>query len=350
MPTPAFVLRLAAAIKGGWLRAYPGIVVSVAIAAIAHYLTSRLPPPFGVTLIALALGAAVGNLLPNRERLVPGLLLARGHGLRLGIVLLGAQVTIADVARTGRVAFGAVAFCLVFAIVLVVMFSRFLGVSRNLTLLIAVGTAICGNTAIVAASPILGAEDEEISFAVGTITIFGTLALLVFPLTAVLFDIPELAMGYWTGLAVNDTSQVVAVGAAHSAVALEIATVVKLLRNSFLAPVLMILAAIHASRPATPDRKQAGALVPSIVRAFPMFVFGFLGMAVARSLGVVDSGLAQRLGDVTHWLVATAIAAVGMGTIVSTLRRIGVRPFLVGLGAAALLSSVALVIALSIGH
>src|SRR5690606_27919571 len=110
--------------------------------------------------------------------------------------------------------------------------ARAFGVETRLALLLAVGTAVCGNSAIVATAPVIDAEDREIGIAVGTITMFGTVALFVFPVVAFALRMADSVFGFWAGLSINDTSQVVAAAAAYSAEALEPATVVKLVRNT----------------------------------------------------------------------------------------------------------------------
>jgi uncharacterized integral membrane protein (TIGR00698 family) len=207
-------------------------------------------------------------------------------------------------------------------------------------LLIGVGTAVCGNSAIIATAPVVKAEEREVSFAVATITLFGTLALFFYPLLGSTLHLSDATFGMWSGVAINDTSQVVAAGAAYSPVARDVATVVKLVRNTLMAP-LILLIALWWSRTANAALNEA-ATRDGIVRAFPLFVLGFLAMAVLRTIGVIDPRLAQLLDELAKVCILVAVAAVGLGTRVGLLRAIGPAPFVLGLGGAALLAILSL--------
>lgn len=319
-------------------RTLPGLGLAAAVAAVAFGLAQVLPPTLGPVLIAVVLGLIVGNLVTLTPLTAPGLDVASKRVLRIGVVLLGARLTVADVASIGGPAVGVVVLCMAAAFLTVAVASRIAGVPPRLAVLIGVGTAVCGNSAIVATSPIIEAEDREISFAVATITIFGTAALLLFPVLALVVDMPDRVFGFWAGLSINDTSQVVAAGAAYSAEALEVATVVKLVRNAFMAPLILLIAWWAARGPAS-----GGADVRhSALQAFPLFLLGFLALAGLRSLGVLSDELAADFGTAATVLITVAIAAVGCSTRIDQLRQVGIRPFLVGFGAAVTLTVVGL--------
>jgi uncharacterized integral membrane protein (TIGR00698 family) len=337
-----------------WSRNLPGLGLAVAVAGLAFVLAQVLPPTLGPVLIAVLLGLAVGNLVTLPEATGPGLGVAGTRVLRLGVVLLGARLTVADVASIGGPAVGVVVLCMTAAFLTVAVASRIVGVPPRLAALIGVGTAVCGNSAIVATAPIIDAEEREISFAVATITIFGTAALLLFPLLASLVELPDRVFGFWAGLSINDTSQVVAAGAAYSAEALEVATVVKLVRNAFMAPLILLIAWWAARRPAVvvgPDGATGTAadVRGSAAQAFPLFLLGFLALAGLRSLGVLGDDLADGFGRAATVLITVAIAAVGCRTRIDQLRQVGTRPFLVGFGAAVTLAVVGLVFATWLG-
>jgi uncharacterized integral membrane protein (TIGR00698 family) len=207
-------------------------------------------------------------------------------------------------------------------------------------ILIGVGTAVCGNSAIIATAPVVKADERDVSFAVATITIFGTLAVFLYPLFGTLLHLSNAAFGVWTGVAVNDTSQVVAASAAYSPESRDIATVVKLVRNTLMAPLILLIALwwsrVDASA-ATGERARAGAL-----KAFPLFVLGFLAMAVLRTTGVFDAASARLLDEVAKVCILLALSAVGLSTRLGLLRAVGPAPFLLGLGAGALLAALSL--------
>ena len=317
----------------------PGLGLAVAVAAVAVLLGRFAPPTIGPVLIAVILGLVVGNLVSLPAATAPGLGIASKRVLRIGVVLLGARLTLSDVASIGGPAVGVVIACMTAAFLTVALASRLAGVPPRLATLIGVGTAVCGNSAIVATAPIIDAEDREISFAVATITIFGTAALLLFPVIASVVDLPDRVFGFWAGLSINDTSQVVAAGAAYSDEALEVATVVKLVRNAFMAPLILLIAWWSARQAA--GRGDAD-VRRSASKAFPLFLVGFLALAVLRSLGVLTDDVAAGFGSAATLLITVAIAAVGLSTRVGDLRQVGPRPFLVGFGASVTLAVVGL--------
>jgi uncharacterized integral membrane protein (TIGR00698 family) len=330
----------------GWVRRMaPGLLLALAVAAGAGIVALGLPATIGPVLLAVVGGLVIGNAVRLPPVTAPGLGLASKRILRLGVVLLGARLTLGDVVGIGVPAIGVVVLCLLIAGAVVALAARITGIPPRLAVLIGVGTAICGNSAIMATAPAIDAEQREISFAVATITVFGTLALLTFPLIGHLTGMSDAVFGFWAGLAINDTSQVVAGGAAYSSQALDVATVVKLVRNTFIAPVVL-LAGVWAARRHV---HAGGATRGSVRSAFPVFVLGFLALAVLRSVGLIGDELAEVLGVVATTAITIAIAAVGLSTRLQDLRSIGIRPFAVGMTAAVALAAVALGFATLLG-
>ncbi len=223
------------------------------------------------------------------------------------------------------------------------------------------GTAICGNSAIIATAPVIEARDEEVSFAVATITLFGTLAVIIYPLLGHLLGFSDLEFGMWAGTAVNDTSMVVAAGAAYSNAALDIATVVKLTRNTLMVPAVLLIGIFYARarRDATRDQPVEGAGRTGSAPVVPWFVVGFLAMALIRTAGVAAGILPQDLAhpgnlqagatilgiadDLSKLAILMALSAIGLGTSLAAMRRTGPRPFVAGLLGATVLAIFSLV-------
>jgi uncharacterized integral membrane protein (TIGR00698 family) len=200
---------------------------------------------------------------------------------------------------------------------------------------------VCGNSAIIATAPVIGARGREVAYAVATITLFGTLAVLVYPAIGHLLGLGDTAFGLWSGIAVNDTSQVVAASASYSARALEVATVVKLIRNAMMAPLLVLIAWQWARRTGREHGTTSG-----LRRAVPLFVLGFVAMAALRTVGLVDASLAGILDGEARWLILVALAGVGLSIRLGELRSVGPRPLAVGL-ATAVAAGVATITAIS---
>ena len=262
--------------------------------------------------------------------LEPGLQLAAQRVLRLGIILLGARLSLAEIARIGLPATGLIVVTMATSFAVVLVVSRLLRVESRLALLIAVGSAVCGNTAIVATAPVIGARAWEIAYAVATITLFGTLAVFLYPAIGRAFAIPQPAFGLWAGVAVHDTSQVIATSAAYGPDALDVATVVKLIRNALMAPMLFLIATGWAARgEAAVDSVRRG-----MGRAVPLFVLGFLLLAALRTVGAIDGAQAATLDIAARALILVALAAVGMSIRVGELRETSWRPIAVGFSVA----------------
>ena len=322
-----------------WLRRIaPGVLAAAAVAIVARLGAMFLPSAVSEVLLAVLIGVVVANsgLLPAAAG--PGIAFAVQRILRLGIILLGARLSLFDVAQIGAGALLLVVLTMTVAFSAALLAGRIAHIPPRLALLIGVGTAVCGNSAIVATAPVIDAEEREVSFAVATITLFGTLAVFLYPLIGHALGLTSQTFGTWAGVAVNDTSQVVAASAAFSPEARDIATVVKLVRNTLMAPLIVLIAWWWArQQPVAEKDVRAGAL-----RAFPLFVIGFLFMALLRTTGLIDRASAAPIDEVARACILVALAGVGLSTRVAQLRSIGVRPFLVGFGTAAVLASLSL--------
>ena len=339
----------------------PGLLVALVLAWLSFWLSDFIgvtllkfeKTPVSAVMLAILLGLIISAVASLPAVLKPGFSFAVKKVLRLGIILLGIRLTIFDVFRLGAYGVPIVALCVVGAWFLTTRVSRWLNLPERLGILIAVGTAICGVSAIVATCPAIDAEDEEVAYAVAVITIFGLLATLVYPYLAhAIFGGDALKVGLFLGTSVHDTSQVVGAAGVYadmfsSPLALDVATVTKLVRNVSMAVVIPFVAFTYARR----TRSHSGeAQKASFLRLLPLFVLGFLIVAVIRSVG--DAGLegeGEAFGkwDQLAWdgiisftkswagrLLVVALAGVGLSTDFRTLKGLGIKPFLVGLGAA----------------
>src|SRR5262245_11710814 len=332
--TPTAVGRFAVGVA--WLRSVvSGVTLAIGVALVARVAARWLPSVVSEVALALVLGLVIAARWELPAATAPGLRFASQRILRFGIVLLGARLLLSDVAAVGLGVLGLVLLCMSVALGVALLIGRTLGLPPRLALLIGVGTAVCGNSAIVATAPVVGAEEREVGFAVATITLFGTLAVVVYPLIGHALGLADAVFGTWAGVAVNDTSQVVATGAAFSPAARDVATVVKLLRNTLMAPLILLIA----------WRWQAGDDAASrrgVRRAFPPFVLGCLALALARTFGLITAPVAATLDEVARACLVIALAAVGLTTRLDRLRATGAAPFWLGLGTSSVLAILAL--------
>jgi len=326
------------------MRHLPGLALLLAIAAPAMMIQSQITVSGKTVISAVAIAIVIGVLLRNLvglpETCKPGVGLAVKRLLRIGIALLGAQLSLGQVLRTGGKAVLVVAACIVLAILVVRFLSMRMGLSDRLGTLLGVGTSICGVSAIVATAPAIEAKQEETSLAVATITVFGLLAVVIYPILGRVLGLTDGFFGTWAGTAVNDTSQVVATGLIYSQRAGEVATVVKLTRNLFMAPVIVVLSStfLARARAAGSATERKGGV--SLKTAVPGFVLGFVAMAVLNSLGAFPPAALDLIRTASAWLIVIALAGVGVETNLASLRTIGFRPFYAGLCAATFMAAV----------
>ena len=309
----------------------PGLAAAIAVAAVARLVTGYLPSIVAEVSVALLLGIVVASLGgPRLHPLAPGLAFASQRVLRFGIVLLGARLSLGEIARIGLPATGLIVVTMAASFAIVLLAARFVRIEGRLAMLIAVGSAVCGNTAIVATAPVIGARAREVAYAVATITLFGTLAVFLYPAIGRAIALPQPSFGLWAGVAVHDTSQVIATSAAYGPGALDVATVVKLIRNALMAPLLLLIATAWAARgEGAVDSARRG-----VRRALPLFVLGFLALAALRTIGVIDAEEAATLDAVARVCIVIALAAVGMSIRVGELRETSWRPLAVGFAVA----------------
>lgn len=319
----------------------PGLALVVGVAVAARIAHGQIPPQagklVGEVIFAVAIGLIVGNVFRIPKLATPGITFAFQTLLAAAIVLLGATFSFKAALSIGGRALVMVVVLMTLALIAAHELGRVLKVTGKLATLIGVGTAVCGNTAISAVAPVIGAKDEETSFAIATNTLFGTLAVFAYPVLGHALGMSDPAFGTWAGTAVNDTSQVVATGFAYSEAAGSVATVVKLTRNTLMGGVIILMGLIYARSGAG----AAGSLTQRLKQSVPPFVLAFLGMCLLNTLGVI-AWASQHLGreltadaqTVARFLILTALAGVGLGTRIDAMRRIGLRPFWVGLATA----------------
>ena len=330
----------------------PGLALAVLVALAARLVHQSLPKSVGTilgeVLFAVVIGLVVGNAIRLPESMRPGLKFAFHAVLRTAIVLLGATFSFRQVLQIGGKAVLLVVVLMAIALTAAHLLGRAAGIPGRLATLIGVGTAVCGNSAIAATAPVIRARDDEVSFAIATNTVFGTLAVLLYPLIGKFTHMGDAAYGTWAGTAVNDTSQVVAAGFAYGDLAGRVATAVKLTRNALMGGVILAIGIAYARSGAD---VAAGSAWGRVKQSFPIFVVGFLVMALLNTLGVfvwlsaqVHVDLPRVLLEASRALILVALAAVGLSTRLESMRQTGLKPFLIGLGVAALTSGASLLL------
>ena len=312
--------------------------------------------PVSTVMIAILLGIIMGNAFTPRPGMKIGLEFTQKYILKLGIIFLGIRLSFDEFLKFGTIAIPLIVVCILSVLILVKLLIKKVPISSKMSYLIAIGTSVCGATAIVATAPVINAKKTEVAYAIANITLFGVIAMLVYPYFAEwYFDGEALQAGLFLGTAIHETSQVAAAGLIYdqqfnSPETLNVATVTKLIRNTFLVIMVPLFGFLY-NRGQTKDKNY------SIFSIFPYFVLGFIGMIIVRNLGdqflsIENSnyetyeiwknfiGYIKTLATV---FLTMAMAAVGISINLNELKSMGYKPFVVGLIAAVTVGVISLV-------
>lgn len=283
----------------GGIAAY--LVIAVALSALEQQAT-WLPGP----LLALGIGIALGRLIPAGLSSVARF--GSTHLLRAGIVLLGLKLSVAQLQEVGVDALAVIVPCVAVGAVAAYVAATAAGLEGRLRLLLAAGTAICGNSAIATISPAIGARDDEVTVAITTVTIYGTVALLLFPVIAHLLGLGDRAAGMWAGTAINDTSQVVAASFSMSEGAGATATIVKLARNLFIIPAALVAPFLGTRAVGPAPGVQSGVRRLQV----PWFVAAFVLAATIASVVSLPAGVVDAASYLSKIFILAALVAIGI--------------------------------------
>ncbi|MBT2145383.1 MULTISPECIES: YeiH family protein [unclassified Rhodanobacter] len=309
----------------------PGLLLAVAIGVLA-LLLGRWAPLIGGPVIGIVLGIVVRNLLSPGERYNPGIAFAGKKVLQWSIIALGFGLSLSQVAKTGLESLSVTLVTMSVAFLAAWLLGRWLGVHDKLKILIGVGTAICGGSAIAAVTPIIRPDDHDTAFAISTIFLFNLVAVLLFPLLGHLMQLSDLGFGLWAGTAINDTSSVVAAGYSYSHAAGDYATIVKLTRATLIIPVCLVLAFVVAAREKR-KHAQAGSVGHfSLASIFPWFILWFLAASAVRTAGLIPVAIQPSIHLLAEFLIIVALTAIGLSANLRKMAASGARPILLGLG------------------
>jgi uncharacterized integral membrane protein (TIGR00698 family) len=300
----------------------PGLVLTAGVTSLVLVL-GHLMATVSPLLIAILLGALLSNVVTLPTRVGAGLRFAAKQLLRVGVALLGLQLVFADILGLGIGMIAAVIAIVVLGIAGTMVAGRLLGLSWTQRFLIACGFSICGAAAVAAADGVVDAEEEEVLTAVALVVICGTCMIPVIPLLSNAMGLGELDAGLWAGGSIHEVAQVVAAGGAIGGGALAVAVVVKLARVVMLAPVMAVVSARQRRLTQSSDVRR-----PPLV---PLFVLGFLACAALRTSGVIPDGLLASAKLAQTALLTAAMFALGAGVNIASLRKVGIRPFLLAL-------------------
>jgi len=304
----------------------PGLGLTGGIAAVAMLLGRVIGlDSLNPLLIAVLLGMGWRQVMGLPSSTQPGVKLAMKRLLRLAVILLGLRLSLAEVMALGPTGLVIVTTSTLSTFYLTGWLGHKLQVNRRLTQLIAAGTSICGASAVVATNAVVEGSEEDMAYAIATITGFGTLAMLVYPLVADLLALTPQVFGIWCGASVHEVAQVIATAFQRGSVSGELATVTKLSRVLLIIPVMLGLG-WQANRSGAMEN-QASSPLP-----MPWFVVLFSGLLMINSTGLVPAAIKTPLLSLNQGFLCMALAAMGLETNLARLTQMGMGPiYLAGL-------------------
>ena len=322
----------------------PGIIVFILYSLsqgfnniIGIELLGYVKSPISTAMIAILLGIFFGNFFKIRESFQKGLDFSKDYILKLGIICLGIQLKPFEFLEFGKIAIPLILICIVSVLIVIKLIIKKLQIPTRMAYLISIGSTVCGTTAIMATAPVIRANKSEISYAIANITLFGILSMLLYPYFAnFYFEGNSLFTGLFLGTAIHETSQVAAAGLIYdqqfnSPETLNVATVTKLLRNTFLIVMIPLFAYLY-------NRGKIKEKSYSIFNIFPYFVLGFIGMIILRNTGdeffsTNNNNWIEIIGLIkasSKIFLTMAMAAIGLSTNLKDIKNMGYKPFVVG--------------------
>jgi uncharacterized integral membrane protein (TIGR00698 family) len=289
-------------------------------------------------MIAILLGIFFGNMFKVRDSFQKGLDFTREYILKLGIICLGIQLKPFEFLDFGKIAIPLIIICIISVLIVIKLLIKKLKIPTRMAYLISIGSTVCGTTAIMATAPVIKASKNEVSYAIANITLFGILSMLIYPYFAdFYFNSEPLLIGLFLGTSIHETSQVAAAGLIYeqqfnSPETLNIATVTKLIRNTFLIIMIPLFALLY-------NRGQTREKNYSVLKIFPYFVLGFVAMIILRNTGDQFFLLSydNNWNDVINIIkfmskifLTMAMAAIGLSTNLKDIKKMGYKPFIVG--------------------
>jgi len=325
----------------------PGIILAFVLYTLSQGLNNIIgiellgyeKSPISTAMIAILIGIILGNSFKMREDFLLGLDFTQKYILKLGIICLGIQLKPFEFLKFGTVAIPLIIVCIISVLVVIKLLIKKLKISTRMAYLISIGSTVCGTTAIMATAPIINAKKGEVAYAIANMTVFGVISMLIYPYFAnIYFNGEPMYVGLFLGTAIHETSQVAAAGLIYdqqfnSPETLNIATVTKLIRNTFLVIMIPLFAYLY-NRGKTKNKSY------SLLNIFPYFVLGFIGLIILRNIGdqlfltietqEIWQGVVINIKDTAKIFLSMAMAAVGLSTNLKDLKSMGYKPFVVG--------------------
>lgn len=319
---------------GRVVKLLPGLFACLVI-AIPAWILGRMFDVVGGPVFSILIGMVLAIILSKRPipALTVGVKFTSKYILQLAVVLLGFGLSLSEIAKVGASSLPIIISTIFTSLIVAWCLCRVLDMDHNISILVGVGSSICGGSAIAATAPVIEADHEEVAQAISVIFLFNVIAALIFPTLGHFLGLSDNGFGVFAGTAVNDTSSVTAAATAWDGMhpganTVDIATIVKLTRTLAIIPITLVLSVWHAKRCA----KAAGTDSSfSLKRAFPLFILFFVLASIITTVFALPPAVCHPLKELSKFFIIMAMAAIGLNTDIIKLIRTGGKPILMGL-------------------
>lgn len=314
----------------------PGFLICLALAVPSWFLGHAFPV-VGGPVFAILMGMLVALAIGQKACLRPGVAFTSKKILQYAVILLGFGLNLSEIAKVGLVSLPIICTTITMSLVIAFFLRKWMAVPSNISVLVGVGSSICGGSAIAATAPVIGADDEEIAQSISVIFLFNILAALFFPTLGGLLGMSNEGFGLFAGTAINDTSSVTAAAStwdtlhATGGAVLDYATIVKLTRTLAIIPITLALAFWRTWQAKRGSAVSSGSF--QLKKVFPFFILFFVMASVITTVSTmagVDAALFQPFKELSKFFIILAMAAIGLNTNLIKLIKTGGKPILMG--------------------
>ena len=329
----------------------PGIILAIIVAILSHYGAKYLNQIIGYKslissiLLGIVIGILIKNIFGVKDFFNRGLDFNVKRILRIGIIILGIRLSIFEIFSLGVSSLPIIILCKLSGLLAGYLLTKLLSLPNKLGVLIAVGTSICGASAIVATAPGIQAKKEEIAYSITVITIFGIIAMLFYPFLSNFLDLNEKSAGLFLGTSIHETSQVTGAGFIYdetfgTANVGKNAVTVKHVRNLSMIIVIPLMTILYQKESSS---QKNYINIRQISKLIPLFIIGFFFMSVLRTSGdfIVNNStiisdnnwqsFTKQLTTISKFMLVVAMSSVGLTTDIKSIKNLGLKPFLVGI-------------------
>lgn len=351
---PPFHARLSGALESGQAPILPGLLVCLALTGISMLLQmleehTTGHPYIEALVIAILIGIAIRSFWTPGERYKAGIAFSAKQVLEVAVALLGASISLGTIVASGPALLSGIVGTVVLAILASFGICRALGLPPRMAILVACGNSICGNSAIAAVAPVIGADGKDVAASIAFTAVLGVVVVLGLPLFIPLMGLSEHQYGVLAGLTVYAVPQVLAATVPVGLLSMQVGTLVKLVRVLMLGPVVVAFSLIGPRLPVEGASTTVRSGRLGFTKIVPWFIIAFLVLAASRSIGVIPDDASKPVTALAGFLTIVSMAGLGLGVDVRVLARVGGRVTLAVTGSLVVLLAISLILIRALG-